>query len=45
MSACLEINIVLNNFSNLIGERLTEEEVDQLLQGMEDKDGNVNYEG
>ena len=29
----------------LPGERLSEEEVSELLQGMEDSQGNVNYEG
>lgn len=28
-----------------IGEKLTDEEVDQLIQGMEDPQGNINYEG
>jgi uncharacterized pyridoxamine 5'-phosphate oxidase family protein len=27
------------------GEKLTDEEVDQLLQGAEDSQGQVNYEG
>ena len=27
------------------GERLTDEEVEQLLQGQDDAQGNVNYEG
>ena len=29
----------------LSGERLREDEVEQLLTGMEDSQGNVNYEG
>ncbi|XP_064617867.1 myosin-2 essential light chain-like [Liolophura sinensis] len=37
---CAEIRHLLTS----LGERLTEDEVDQLLQGMEDKEGNVNYE-
>lgn len=28
-----------------IGEKMTDEEVDQLLVGMEDSQGQVNYEG
>ena len=30
---------------NLLGEKLTDEEVDTLLQGIEDGQGQVNYEG
>ena len=29
----------------VLGEKLTDEDVEQLLQGHEDKQGNVNYEG
>lgn len=29
----------------LLGEKLTDEEVDMLLQGIEDSQGQVNYEG
>jgi len=29
----------------LLGEKLTEDEVSELLQGHEDNQGNVNYEG
>ena len=28
-----------------VGEKLTDEEVDMLLQGVEDSQGQVNYEG
>jgi len=28
-----------------LGERLSEDEIDQLFQGMEDAQGNINYEG
>lgn len=28
-----------------IGDRLSDEDVDQLFQGMEDSQGNINYEG
>lgn len=28
-----------------IGEKLTDDEVEQLLAGQEDSQGNVNYEG
>ena len=30
---------------SFIGEKLTDEEVDTLLQGVEDNQGQVNYEG
>ena len=29
----------------LLGDKLTDEECDQLFQGMEDAQGNINYEG
>lgn len=32
-------------FLNASGEKLTDEEVDSLLQGIEDGQGQVNYEG
>lgn len=28
-----------------IGDRLTEEEAEQILEGLEDSQGNINYEG
>lgn len=32
-------------YKSLTGEKLTDEEVDTLLQGVEDNQGQVNYEG
>ena len=32
------------NFASSLGEKLTNEEVDVLLQGQEDANGNVNYD-
>lgn len=29
----------------IVGDKLTDEECDQLFQGMEDAQGNINYEG
>ena len=34
----------LRHLLTTLGERLTDEEVEQLLSGLEDKHGNVNYE-
>lgn len=38
-------NDVVCFFFNISGEKLTDEEVDSLLQGIEDGQGQVNYEG
>lgn len=32
-------------FCHVLGEKLTDDEVDGLLQGVEDSQGQVNYEG
>ena len=34
----------LRHLLTTLGERLTDDEVEQLLNGLEDKHGNVNYE-
>lgn len=35
---------IKTHFKFIIGEKLTDEEVEQLLAGQEDSQGNVNYE-
>ena len=46
----LAVELVFVLFSSccfvlFVGEKLTDEEVDMLLQGVEDSQGQVNYEG
>jgi len=39
------MSVTHRNFYNFTGEKLTDDEVDSLLQGIEDSQGQVNYEG
>lgn len=38
------LSLIIQTFV-YIGDRLSDEDVDQLFQGMEDSQGNINYEG
>lgn len=48
MELCLIISAISEDFTTLIsysvGEKLTDDEVEQLLAGQEDSQGNINYE-
>lgn len=37
-------SIIILIYKKIIGEKLTDEEVEQLLAGQEDSQGNVSYE-
>lgn len=40
----LILSLIIQTFV-YIGDRLSDEDVDQLFQGVEDSQGNINYEG
>ena len=40
-----EAGSVKNIYHAISGDKLTDEECDQLFQGQEDSQGNINYEG
>lgn len=40
----LKLSLIIQTFV-FIGDRLSDEDVDQLFQGVEDSQGNINYEG
>lgn len=42
-SGCVNEKLFIVSF--FLGDRLSDDDVDQLLQGQEDAQGNINYEG
>jgi Ca2+-binding EF-hand superfamily protein len=39
------ILLIIIKYTLFLGDRLSDDDVDQLFQGMEDAQGNINYEG
>ena len=45
LTFCCLVRVNNNQLIYISGDKLTDEEVDMLIQGLEDAQGNINYEG